>query len=394
MHVGNTDTTLQIQQQLEQQRGQQQGQRQQLPRLGDVSQMLAANEGLNAADILQSQQMQSQQVLAYYWHLYLTNALQQTGGQLPLPCMPGSMLGAAPFQSQIHFQHQQLQEQQHRDGLQQQAQLPMHMQQFPMTAPGLNMDPQQQMLQLQQLQQFQQLSQQQSLQQQLQQQQLQQQQLQQQQLQQQQLQQQQQCTSHFQQQQQQQQQTKQVDRELEEMVKRRGDNGASIITAKKPRKIRNENKVCSNCASHSTPFWRKDRNTGLPLCNACGLYYAKNDAMRPKVLWKQDEAATTPPASLKHSRLQPAPPPCLASGTSVTPTDPSTSSAIPASIQLLADEVAADSLKADAAAANRQQPDLIDASPRLPSVRSSGILSPITRHAASSPCHSMLTPSS
>lgn len=28
--------------------------------------------------------------------------------------------------------------------------------------------------------------------------------------------------------------------------------------------------VCSNCHTNNTPFWRKDRHTGLPLCNACG----------------------------------------------------------------------------------------------------------------------------
>ena len=28
--------------------------------------------------------------------------------------------------------------------------------------------------------------------------------------------------------------------------------------------------VCSNCHTSNTPFWRKNRHTGLPLCNACG----------------------------------------------------------------------------------------------------------------------------
>ncbi|GAB4816955.1 hypothetical protein N2152v2_004001 [Parachlorella kessleri] len=48
---------------------------------------------------------------------------------------------------------------------------------------------------------------------------------------------------------------------------------------------RDENKVCSNCGTNSTPFWRKDRHTGLALCNACGLYAAKNDHPRPVKLW-------------------------------------------------------------------------------------------------------------
>lgn len=33
----------------------------------------------------------------------------------------------------------------------------------------------------------------------------------------------------------------------------------------------------------------QDKNDGKPLCNACGLYFSKNDAPRPKVLWKNDE---------------------------------------------------------------------------------------------------------
>ena len=55
-----------------------------------------------------------------------------------------------------------------------------------------------------------------------------------------------------------------------------------------------QNKVCSNCGTSSTPFWRKNKIGGLPLCNACGLYYSKNDAQRPKELWKQEEHMVKP----------------------------------------------------------------------------------------------------
>mmetsp|Transcript_188 Transcript_188/g.357 ORF Transcript_188/g.357 Transcript_188/m.357 type:complete len:217 (+) Transcript_188:366-1016(+) len=44
-------------------------------------------------------------------------------------------------------------------------------------------------------------------------------------------------------------------------------------------------KKCSNCGTSTTPFWRKNKHGGLPLCNACGLYFSKNDAPRPKELW-------------------------------------------------------------------------------------------------------------
>jgi hypothetical protein len=45
-------------------------------------------------------------------------------------------------------------------------------------------------------------------------------------------------------------------------------------------------KTCSNCHTSDTPFWRKGKDDGLPLCNACGLYYTKNNMPRPMVLWK------------------------------------------------------------------------------------------------------------
>jgi hypothetical protein len=45
-----------------------------------------------------------------------------------------------------------------------------------------------------------------------------------------------------------------------------------------------------NCHTSTTPFWRKEKNGRGSLCNACGLYYAKNEAHRPKMLWKRSEA--------------------------------------------------------------------------------------------------------
>lgn len=47
--------------------------------------------------------------------------------------------------------------------------------------------------------------------------------------------------------------------------------------------------VCKNCGTDCTPFWRKDKSDQLPLCNACGLYAAKNGNMRPEALWSKDE---------------------------------------------------------------------------------------------------------
>ncbi|KAI7877545.1 glucocorticoid receptor-like (DNA-binding domain) [Lichtheimia hyalospora FSU 10163] len=38
--------------------------------------------------------------------------------------------------------------------------------------------------------------------------------------------------------------------------------------------------MCSNCATTTTPLWRRDEN-GAPLCNACGLYLKLHHAKRP-----------------------------------------------------------------------------------------------------------------
>ena len=48
-------------------------------------------------------------------------------------------------------------------------------------------------------------------------------------------------------------------------------------------------RLCCNCGITNTPFWRKDRHSGLPLCNACGLYASKNDHPRPSRLWHEGQ---------------------------------------------------------------------------------------------------------
>lgn len=45
------------------------------------------------------------------------------------------------------------------------------------------------------------------------------------------------------------------------------------------------NQTCINCATSSTPLWRRDE-TGRPICNACGLYYKLHGTHRPVTLKK------------------------------------------------------------------------------------------------------------
>eukprot|EP00210_Caulerpa_lentillifera_P000706 g683.t1 len=66
-------------------------------------------------------------------------------------------------------------------------------------------------------------------------------------------------------------------------------DGGGVTGSKKGRRSKQTERVCKNCGTNATPFWRKDKQDGLPLCNACGLYLSKNDAPRPKVLWKYNE---------------------------------------------------------------------------------------------------------
>lgn len=79
-----------------------------------------------------------------------------------------------------------------------------------------------------------------------------------------------------------------------------GGNLAST-PAKRGRRATKEQKICKNCGTKNTPFWRKDKHDGKPLCNACGLYFSKNEAPRPKILWKQDEDGNMIPITVSGS---------------------------------------------------------------------------------------------
>jgi len=67
------------------------------------------------------------------------------------------------------------------------------------------------------------------------------------------------------------------------------DSGGSASSKRGKKRGANggEAKTCVNCGVSRTPFWRKERVGGGSLCNACGLYLAKNDAPRPAMLWRR-----------------------------------------------------------------------------------------------------------
>ena len=78
----------------------------------------------------------------------------------------------------------------------------------------------------------------------------------------------------------------------------RKEDGTQSLRARKAANVKNvksstkvkAQKICVNCKSSETPFWRKDKDGIGSLCNACGLYAAKNHAPRPALLWKRPGA--------------------------------------------------------------------------------------------------------
>jgi hypothetical protein len=58
---------------------------------------------------------------------------------------------------------------------------------------------------------------------------------------------------------------------------------AAPAAAKAPAKPANgkPGQTCANCGTNTTPLWRKDRESGLMMCNACGIYLKTHGVHRP-----------------------------------------------------------------------------------------------------------------
>eukprot|EP00193_Tetraselmis_chui_P004457 CAMPEP_0177761708 /NCGR_PEP_ID=MMETSP0491_2-20121128/5951_1 /TAXON_ID=63592 /ORGANISM="Tetraselmis chuii, Strain PLY429" /LENGTH=383 /DNA_ID=CAMNT_0019277705 /DNA_START=956 /DNA_END=2107 /DNA_ORIENTATION=+ len=61
---------------------------------------------------------------------------------------------------------------------------------------------------------------------------------------------------------------------------KRANSGGSHHASKRNAVARNDIS-CAHCATSTTPLWRKDRSSGLIMCNACGIYRKTHGVNRP-----------------------------------------------------------------------------------------------------------------
>lgn len=72
-----------------------------------------------------------------------------------------------------------------------------------------------------------------------------------------------------------------------------------------PNTGKNATQTCENCATQQTPLWRKDKETGVILCNACGIYRKTHGVDRPVGSLKSRKASrlSNPDAFMYGERL-------------------------------------------------------------------------------------------
>jgi len=77
-------------------------------------------------------------------------------------------------------------------------------------------------------------------------------------------------------------------------------SGAGSTYHSGPNTARNVTQTCENCGTQQTPLWRKDKESGMILCNACGIYRKTHGVDRPVAFTKSKpvDGSGTPPAEM------------------------------------------------------------------------------------------------